>query len=118
MNSKNDITTMKENEMETTMKMNVGREGWQKENVKRFFKDMRRHTKRERERKKINKKTKQRRAQKYHQRYSRKTKWFLFSPLTEREKEKCEHTHRERERESRIERESETENTLRGNILH
>ena len=52
MNSKNDITTMKENEMETTMKMNVGREGWQKENVKRFFKDMRRHTKREREKKK------------------------------------------------------------------
>ena len=58
MNSKNDITTMKENEMKTTMKMkmNVGRKGWQKENVKRFFKDMRRHTKRERERKKKEKK--------------------------------------------------------------
>ena len=60
MNSKNDITTMKENEMKTTMKMNVGREGWQKENVKRFFKDMRRHTKREREREK-KKETEQRR---------------------------------------------------------
>ena len=59
MNSKNDITTMKENEMKATMKMNVGREVWQKENVKRFFKDMRRHTKREREKKKEKKRNRE-----------------------------------------------------------
>ena len=101
MNSKNDITTMKENEMETTMKMNVGREGWQKENVKRFFKDMRRHTKRERERERKKKEKKRNREENRNiirDILEKQNGFFFLLWLKERKKNANTHTERERER--------------------